>query len=323
MSSYILVDAMNLFHRCKHTTQGGVDIQSGLALHVIFNSIKKVWRDFKGSHVVVCLEGRSWRREIYPEYKAHRRVQAQLKSSKEKEEDAIYYEIINEFIKFLQERTNVTILQSDGVEADDWIAYWIRLHKNDNHIIVSSDTDFIQLLSSNVKIYDGIKQHLITLDGIYDDKNNLVKDKKTKEALKAPDPEWELFFKIIRGDSGDNIFSAYPKIRENKLREAFLDRSNKGFSWNNLMLQTWTDHNGIEHRVLDRYNLNKKLIDLTEQPEEILKVMDTKIFEQVSKDRKNQIGIWFLKFCETHRLVNISKSPKDYAEFLSAPYIKD
>jgi hypothetical protein len=33
------------------------------------------------------------------------------------------------------------------------------------------------------------------------------------------------------------------------LTEAFEDRNSKGFNWNNLMLQRWTDHEGKEHRV--------------------------------------------------------------------------
>ena len=65
----------------------------------------------------------------------------------------------------------------------------------------------------------------------------------------------------MRGDSADNVFSAYPKVRKNKLEEAFADRENQGFVWNNLMLQRWTDHNGVEHRVKECYERNKKLID--------------------------------------------------------------
>ena len=37
----------------------------GMAMHIMFNSVKKVWREFDGSHVVFCLEGRSWRKDFY------------------------------------------------------------------------------------------------------------------------------------------------------------------------------------------------------------------------------------------------------------------
>ena len=37
----------------------------GMAMHIMFNSVKKVWREFDGSLVVFCLEGRSWRKDFY------------------------------------------------------------------------------------------------------------------------------------------------------------------------------------------------------------------------------------------------------------------
>ena len=99
------------------------------------------------------------------------------------------------------------------------------------------------------------------------------------------DPEWLLFEKCMRGDSSDNVFSAYPGVRKkgtkNKvgLLEAFEDRKSKGYAWNNMMLQRWTDHNGAEHRVLDDYNRNKELIDLTAMPDEIKDRVDLAIID--------------------------------------------
>ena len=112
-------------------------------------------------------------------------------------------------------------------------------------------------------------EHHITYEGIFDKKGKRVLDTKTKEPKAIPDPQWLLFEKCIRGDSSDNVFSAYPKVRKNKLEEAFKDRQNKGFAWNNLMLQRWVDHNGEEHRVLEDYERNRRLIDLTQQPDDI------------------------------------------------------
>ena len=49
------------------------------------------------------------------------------------------------------------------------------------------------------------------------------------------------------------------------------------------MLQRWTDHNGQEHRVLEDYERNKQLIDLTQQPEEIRKIIATTIDKILSR----------------------------------------
>jgi hypothetical protein len=134
----------------------------------------------------------------------------------------------------------------------------------------------------------------------------------------------------MRGDTSDNIFSAYPGVREkgtkNKigLREAYADRASKGFSWNNMMLQRWTDHEGVEHRVLDDYNRNVQLCDLTAQPDDIKKLINETI--QASKDAEknlSQVGIRLLKFCGEYDLQKISEQVQSYAEPLSARYINE
>jgi hypothetical protein len=57
--TYILVDSLNMFFRAKHVGGGrDIDMRVGMAMHIMFNSIKKVWKDFDGDHVVMCLEGR-------------------------------------------------------------------------------------------------------------------------------------------------------------------------------------------------------------------------------------------------------------------------
>ena len=269
---YLLVDAANMFFRARHVVRGDdAETKVGMAYHIMFNSINKVWRDFKGSHVVICLEGRSWRKDVYEGYKRNRQDARAALSQKEAEEDQIFWQAFDELKDYLSAKTNCTVLRHERCEADDFIARWIQNHPKDNHVIVSSDTDFYQLLAPNVRQYNGITKNLITIEGIFDEKGRPILDKKTKEPLAVPDPAWLLFEKCMRGDSTDNIFSAFPGVRErgtkNKvgLREAFADRNNKGFNWNNMMLQRWVDHEGTEHRVRDRYLLNKRLIDLTEQ----------------------------------------------------------
>ena len=43
------------------------------------------------------------------------------------------------------------------------------------------------------------------------------------------------------------------------------------------MLQRWIDHDGKEHRVLDDYERNVTLVDLTKQPKEIKSYVDDTI----------------------------------------------
>jgi 5'-3' exonuclease len=327
--TYIIVDTANTFFRARHVINGDADIKLGMAFHITLNSIKKAWQDFNGSHVVFCLEGRSWRKDFYKPYKAQRAAARAAHTEKEADEEKIFWEAFDTFKDFVKDKTNCTVLQHSQLEADDLIAGWIQSHPNDNHVIISTDTDFLQLIAPNVKQYNGVSETTITHEGYFDAKGKSVIDKKTQVAKPAPEPEWLLFEKCMRGDTSDNVFSAYPGVREkgtkNKvgLREAFGDRDSKGFNWNNLMLQRWTDHEGKEHRVREDYDRNRQLIDLSSQPEHIRQLMTETITEATQANKNiSQVGIRLIKFCNLYDLKRISDQAQGYAEPLNARYVR-
>jgi 5'-3' exonuclease len=325
--TYILVDTANTFFRARHVINGDADIKLGMAFHITLNSIKKAWQDFNGSHVVFCLEGRSWRKDYYAPYKRNRHDTRAAMSEKEQEEDKVFWEAFDTFKDFISDKTNCTVLQNSQLEADDLIAGWIQSHPNDQHVIISTDTDFVQLIAPNVKQYNGVTETTITHEGYFDKKNQPVIDKKTNEPKAAPDPQWLLFEKCMRGDTSDNVFSAYPGVREkgtkNKvgLREAFGDRTTKGFNWNNLMLQRWSDHEGKEHRVKEDYERNCQLIDLAAQPDHIRKIINETINTATAANKNiTQVGIRLIKFCNLYDLKKIADQAQSYAEPLNARY---
>lgn len=325
--THILIDTQNLFFRARHVIRAGeTDIKIGMSFHILFSSIAKAYRDFNGSHVVFCLEGKSWRKKYYSEYKKNRKVENSKKNISEIEEDEVFFEAYDELVKYLEKDTKCTVLYHPEAEADDMIARWIDNHPDTNHIIISTDSDFHQLIRDNVSQYNGVANQYITKEGIYDDKNKPVLDNKTGKHKTIGDPEWVLFEKCIRGDTSDNIFSAYPGARKkgtkNKVGmiDAFEDRNHKGFDWHNFMLQRWVDHEGSEHLVLDDYNRNKMLIDLSKQPEEIKESIDNMINENCIEKEVNQIGVRFMKFCGKYELLRMSERPNDFILFLNSPY---
>jgi hypothetical protein len=317
---YILVDTANTFFRARHVINGSADIKLGMAFHITLNSIKKAWNDFGGDHVVFCLEGRSWRKDHYPPYKRNRSEARAAHTEKEAEEETVFWEAFDTFKTFIAEKTNCTVLQHKQLEADDLIAGFIQSHPNDDHIIISTDTDFVQLISPNVKQYNGVMETTITHEGIFDAKGKRVVDKKTQEKKEIPNPEWLLFQKCMRGDPTDNVFSAYPKVRVNKLQEAYNDRKDKGFAWNNMMLQRWVDHNGEEHRVLEDYERNRVLIDLAAQPKEIRTIINETIDTQAVPKSIDQVGIRLLKFCNLYDLKKITDNITQYADPFQSRY---
>ena len=325
---YLLIDTANMFFRARHVAHraSSADEKVGYALHITLSAINKVARKFNADHVIFALEGRSWRKDHYAPYKRNRAEARAALTEAEAEEDRVFWETYDHFTKYLQQGTNCSVIRHPEAEADDVIARWIHLHPQDHHTIVSSDTDFVQLIAANVNQFNGIQDELITLEGTYDARGREIIDKKTKLPKRIPDPEWLLFEKCMRGDASDNVFSAYPGVRtkgtKNKvgLMEAFEDRHARGYAWNNLMLQRWTDHEGNEHRVLDDYNRNRELIDLSAQPDAVKQKVDSAIREQISHKDIGQVGVRFMRFCGKHDLQKISEQAEQYAQWLNAVY---
>ena len=328
MKKYALIDTANTFFRARHIASRNTDTfgKIGMALHLSLASVNQIYKKFGIDHTVFALEGRSFRKDFYKPYKANRAVAQQAMTEAEKEENEMFWETYETFTTYLREKTNVSVIRHENAEADDVIARFISLHPNDQIYIISSDTDYYQCISDKVFQYNGITNQLITPEGFFDDKGRQVIDKKTKEPKLLGDPQFILFEKCLRGDASDNVFSAYPGVRtkgsKNKVGiiEAYADRQKQGFNYNNLMLQRWTDHEGVEHRVKDDYERNRTLIDLTAQPQEIKDKVDEAIRNGVRTTITPQVGVHFMKFCGKYELIKISEQAETYAKWLNSPY---
>ena len=324
MTKYIIIDTANSYFRARHTVNRQSDISErlGFAIHTTLASVQKVWRDQQADHAVFCLEGRSWRKDYYKPYKANRSEARAAMNVREAEEDRAFWENYDQLTAFIRDKTNCTVLQHPRLEADDLIAGWIQNHPADQHIIVSTDSDYLQLLADNVSIYNGVNRELITINGVVNDRGRPVIDKKTNEPKAVPDPAWALFEKCMRGDSSDNVFSAYPGVRTRGtkskpgLQEAFADRLNRGYNWNNLVLQRWVDHEGVEHRVLDDYQRNVTLVDLSAQPVDVRQIIDETV-KAAAPRQSPMIGTEFLRFCGRHDLVKISEQAAYYVDIFT------
>lgn len=325
---YALIDTANLFFRCQHIASKQSDEwqRVGLALQITMNSVNHISKQFNIDHVVFALEGRSWRKDFYKPYKANRRIDESKLTEAEIAESKLFWQTYEEFTSFLIEKTNCSVIRNAKAEADDIIARFISLHSTDEHYIISSDSDFIQLISDNVHQYNGITGEFITMNGVYDNKNRAVIDKKTKQPKTIGDPQFVLFEKIMRGDTSDNVFSAYPGVRtkgsKNKvgLIEAYADRHKQGFYWNNLMLQRWVDHDGIEHVVRNDYERNRMLIDLSAQPSDVKNEIDASIVAGLKKTSVSSVGFHFLKWCAKFELNKVSEHSDQYVKWLNRSY---
>ena len=337
---YALVDLANNFFRCRHIASRSRDPSEkvGMALHLIFTGINSMVNKFGIDHVVFCLEGRSWRKDFYKPYKANRVVDETALTQAERDEEQLFWDTYADLTTHLRERTNCSVLRAPNGEADDLIGRWIALHPQDQHVVISSDGDFYQLVTDKVSLYNTLHGVYITTQSIVDDRGRKLAftvDNNSKIKLGKPDPhftpapdwiEYSLFLKCMRGDKGDNVFSAYPGVRtvgsKNKvgLLEAYQDRQRQGFNWNNLMLQRWIDHNDVEHVVRDVYERNRILIDLTCQPPEIKDQIDGSIRDSLRVDTVGQVGVHFMRFCGKHQLVKLGEQANYYSAWLNRGY---
>jgi len=217
--------------------------------HMILNSIRmynKKHRDEYGQ-VVICADGmNTWRKEFFPEYKASRKKNRDESSQDWTEIFRILHTVRDEIRDYLPYK----VIHMEGVEADDIIGTLAmqtqEFGQDEPVMIISSDKDFIQLQKyKNVKQWSPIQKKFVT------DKN----------------PRTYLFNHIMRGDSGDgipNVLSADDTfISENSqtpLRQTRID--------------SWLEHSDnlreqMDDEIYRNYQRNKKLIDLTDIPEDI------------------------------------------------------
>jgi hypothetical protein len=168
MTKFVVIDMNNLVARAAHVVKNAPDQREwiGRTYAIVFQSIAKVAQKFMADHVVACFDSYSWREKIYAIYKENRRRDLREKKLETKR---ISHLILREFSEYLDTKTNITVLEGDGIEADDFIARWVQNHDHtfDSHVIVSNDADFKQLVGPGVDLYDPIPGILYTTDGVY------------------------------------------------------------------------------------------------------------------------------------------------------------
>lgn len=221
-----------------------LEIDENLVRHMILNSIRMYRSKYKHKfgEIVICTDGKyNWRKDVYPQYK-YKRKDARKESSFDWKE---LFRITNMVLEEIKENFPYRVIGNDKCEADDVIAALCEdtqeFGKNEDVLIVSSDKDFVQLQKySNIYQYSPMK----------------------KSFIKEDYPRKQLMELILKGDqadgvpnclSGDNVF--VDGIRQTPLRKKVLD-------------QLIDDPKSQGEEMYRNYLRNKKLIDLSETPQQ-------------------------------------------------------
>ncbi len=239
-----------------------------LAREKILVSIKKIARTFKKEYgeVVICVDdkGGSWRKEIFPYYKANRQ-KAQDDSGYNWK--AIYqnmYTVLDE----IEENFPYKVIKCDRAEADDVMAV-LALEKNGKHIIVSKDKDMTQLtVRDNIKVYSPLGEGSFMIQ---------------------PDLDFHVFTHIVKGDSSDGVTNILSDddtlITPDKRQKPVMKK--KLEEWYANKEEFMKEHG-------DKFERNKKIISLFEIPEDIkINILD--IYENTETKNNKKLMTFLIQ----------------------------
>lgn len=209
---------------------------------------KSQWKHRFGETVICTDDIKYWRREIFPYYKASRKIS---RASSKFDWNHIHYQI-GQIISDLRDHFPIKVLRVEGAEADDIIGslcaeygHYGPPRGGEEILVVSGDKDMAQLLRyTNVYVYHPSKSMFVT---------NM-------------NPAKTLHEHILRGDRGDGI----PNFLSDQ--DTFITPGKKQKPIFETAMADWLNKAPEEfctEAQLANYRRNELLIDLTKIPSDI------------------------------------------------------
>lgn len=178
-NNLLIVDSLNYAFKYKH--RGTKSFAASF-----IRDMRSFSKSYSCKDVIILGDGgSSYRKGIYPEYKANR-----VYDEDGKEEFELFLEEYNNALNLME----YPILKYRGVEADDIAAYLTDniSDKYDNVWLLSTDRDWDLLLKHNVHRFSYINRREVTVDSF--------------EGYYGYPPSMHISIKVLMGDTGDNIF---------------------------------------------------------------------------------------------------------------------
>lgn len=256
----VLFDFNNLAFRCVHIglDKGSADSAWSLISYAIFNQIVNFLDECMEFmdvgdrlEVVLALDSTSgyWRRDIYPPYKADR---AMKRSQSDIDWDRAYAEF-EKLTAAISEFTPWRVLKVNKCEADD-IIYTLTVMDDKPSIIYSSDSDYLQLVSDNVVVYQPHKAVYAEFPMMCKFSGGEVVCRDTEEFLR---------YAILTGQGGkDNVYNVktpadWQADASHKRKPGFGIKAATNYVSADNMLER-LEHDGL----LSNYERNRTLIDM-------------------------------------------------------------
>lgn len=302
---YLVFDISNLLHRTFYaqTNEDHTTI-AGLACHMALTTLNKYYKQYRPKKVVMAFDRSSWRKQYttqHPDLKPYKGNRRQDMSPSQQAKYTKFIEHLGEFEQLIIQYTTIISLVGELLEADDLIAGFVQMHQDSNIVVISADSDLAQLLQSdNIQLISPITD-------------------KPQDTLKKydNDADYYLFHKCVRGDSTDNIQSAYPRVHSSKIKDVYENgTSGDGVKYINFMKTGWINQDNKAFVVEDMFKHNRVLIDLTYQPPHIRDAMRTTIETELNTSKKFSY-FHILKFVGKYELNKIKDNIDNFVPMMS------
>ena len=227
----------------------GEELSENLVKHIILNNLR-VYRnkypESKHGKIVICCDSYSWRKDVFPEYKAQRKANR----STDKHDWPMIFDLIEDTLNDLRTNFPYAVIKIDSAEADDIIGA-LTVHKSipligEDVVIISADKDFIQLQSHG---------HVIQWSPMF---NKMIKEEN---------PRRYLFEHLLKGDSGDGVPNA------NSHDDVFVTAARQTPMTKKAIDKYWDNRDDLESimkpNVYRNFMRNAQMIDLENTPDGI------------------------------------------------------
>ena len=179
----LIVDGLNVAFRWKH--QNILDFK-----YDYIRTIESLAKSYNAGTIIVCADGgSSYRKEIYPEYKANRKERFADQTEQEAKEFEMFMAEFSDTLTLIKKK--YPVFHFRGVEADDIAAYITQSAEYDDCWLISSDKDWDLLISDKVSRFSTVTRKETTVHNWDEHYDFEVEDYIT--------------FKCLTGDKGDNV----------------------------------------------------------------------------------------------------------------------
>ena len=304
----LFIDGLNLFFRnfamLNIVNEHGVHV-GGLggfirSLGTLINAIQPT-----SMYVIFDGENSSMnRKNILSEYKAGRHQSRitnwEIFDDVEDEHDAKVDQIVRliDYLKCLPVKT----IALDKVEADDIIAHLAKTitstNNNSRAFIVSSDKDFIQLVSNKICVYRPIEKDYYTPDTVQKKFNVL--------------PENFILYKVLMGDSSDKV-PGIKGLGEKKLRKLFPELLERPLTLDDIIEISAEKHKEhvIYSRVVFQENDLRNNYKIMNLHEPMINEVETEYLNSLIEEQPPVLNPKpFLRFYQEDGLRHLIKNPE-------------